>query len=77
MSLFLTTFLIQLAVSVALMTLSYIIMPKPKQEKPEVQDLEEPKAEAGQPIPVVFGTKTVSGLNILWYGEKTTRKYEV
>lgn len=70
-------FLIQLAISVTLSVLAYIIAPKPKQEKPEAQDLQEPKAEAGKPIPVVFGTKTVSGLNILWYGEKTTRKYDV
>ena len=77
MPFFLVPFLIQLAVSVALMTLAYIIAPKPKQEKPEAQDLQEPKAEAGKPIPVVFGTKTVSGLNILWYGEKTTKKYGV
>jgi predicted phage tail protein len=77
MPFFLVPFLIQLAVSVALMTLAYIIAPKPKQEKSEAQDLPEPKAEAGAPIPVVFGTKTVSGLNILWYGEKTTKKYEV
>lgn len=70
-------FLVQLAVSVALSVLAYIIPAKPKQEKPEAQDLKEPKADAGKPIPVVFGTKTVSGLNIPWYGEKTTRKYEV
>lgn len=73
----LVPFLIQLAVSVALMTLAYIIMPKPKAEKPEAQDLQEPKADAGKPIPVVFGTKTVKGLGVLWYGEKTTNKYEV
>lgn len=77
MPFFLVPFLIQLAVSVALMTLAYIIAPKPKQEKPEAQDLQEPDAKAGAPIPVVFGTKTVKGLNILWYGEKTTKKYEV
>lgn len=73
----LVPFLIQLAVSVALSVLAAIILPKPKQEKPEAQDLQEPKAEAGKPIPVVFGTKKVQGLNILWYGEKTTRKYDV
>jgi hypothetical protein len=28
-----------------------------------------PVAEEGRPIPVVFGTVTVTGANVLWYGD--------
>lgn len=69
--------LVQLAVTVTLMVIAYIIMPKPKPQKPEVRDLQNPTADAGRPIPVVFGTKTVKGVNVLWYGEKTTHQYKV
>ncbi|WP_288959812.1 hypothetical protein [uncultured Sulfitobacter sp.] len=71
-------FLVQLAIAVVLAVLSYVLTPKPKRVKPEAaKDLEDPTAEAGRPIPVVFGTVTVTGPNILWYGEKSTKTYEV
>lgn len=73
----LLTFLFQLAIGVALTALAYLLMPKPKVVKPEVRDLERPTADAGRPIPVIFGTQTVKGVNILWYGEKTTKQYTV
>lgn len=57
-------------VGVALLAL---FMPKPKAPKPpEATDLENPVAEAGKPVPVVFGTVTVKGLNVLWFGDKHT-----
>ncbi len=68
---------VQLLVGIALNVIGYLLMPKPKPPKPpELEDLENPTAEAGRPIPVVFGSVTVSGLNILWYGDKeiVTRK---
>lgn len=71
-------FLIQLAVGFALQVIGYLLMGQPKADKPEAaKDLENPTAEAGRPIPVVFGEVEVKGLNVLWYGEKTTRTYEV
>lgn len=64
-------FLVQLAIGVGLQVLGYLLMPKPKQEKPpSVDDLQEPTAEAGRPIPKVFGSVTLKGLNILWFGDK-------
>lgn len=59
------------------LALNLLLAPKVKAPKPEaLKDLESPTAEAGRPIPVVFGTITVKGLNVLWYGEKsfTTKK---
>lgn len=71
-------FLIQLALGVALMIIAYALMPKPKVEKPAASsDLENPTAEAGRPIPVVFGTMKVKGGNILWYGDKGKNDFEV
>jgi hypothetical protein len=46
-------------------------MPRPKTPKPPgATDLANPTAEAGKPLPVVFGTITVKGLNVLWFGDK-------
>lgn len=71
-------FLIMLLVSLALNIVSYLLTPKPKTAKPEAaQDMEDPTAEAGRPIPVVFGTMTVKGLNVLWFGEKRINTYKV
>lgn len=71
-------FFAALAISLAISIISYLIMPKPKAPKPEAaKDLEDPTAEAGRPIPVVFGTMTVKGLNVLWFGDKAKRTYKV
>lgn len=63
--------------AVASVALSLLLAPKVKAPKPEAaKDLEDPTAEAGRPIPVVFGTITVKGLNLLWYGEKSQNTYK-
>jgi hypothetical protein len=65
------------AIAVAISALSMVLMPKPKVQKPDaLKDLENPTAEAGRPIPVVFGTITVKGLNVLWFGDKGSRTYK-
>lgn len=69
---------IPLLIGLVLNVVAYLLMPKPKQPKPEAaKDMDEPTAEAGRPLPVVFGTVTVSGLNVLWYGEKNKSEYQV
>ena len=68
------TFWIQIAIAVATLIISYLIRPKPKKEKPpEVQELKLPTAEAGKPIPVLFGRMKVRSPNVLWFGHKATR----
>jgi hypothetical protein len=53
-------------------------MPRPKQPKPpETEDFEGPTADANRPVPVVFGTLTIKGLNVLWYGDKDKNSYKV
>lgn len=71
-------FWVLLLIVVALTVISYLLMPKPKQPKPgAVQDLDNPTAEAGREIPVIFGTITVKGLNVLDFTEKSIRSYQV
>ena len=70
--------LVALLISVAISIASYIIMPKPKAPKPEAaKDMESPTADAGRPLPVVFGTMTIKGINCLWFGEKYKYSYKV
>lgn len=67
-----------LAVAALSVALNLIFAPRPKAPQPDsTQDLELPTAEAGRPIPVVFGTVRIKGLNILWYGEKSSRQSKV
>ena len=78
MAFFLAGFFTQLLVGVALMVLAFLIMPKPKPEKPEAsRDLDNPTAEAGRPIPVVFGTLYVKGGNVLDYMDKGKRDRQI
>lgn len=70
-------FLAALLISVAIQIVAYIIMPKPKAPKPEAaKEMENPTAEAGIPVPVVFGSKIIKGPNILWYGDKSIRTFK-
>ena len=69
--------LIQLIIGVGLQILGYLLMPKPKAQKPAAaKTMDNPVAEAGKPIPVLFGTDTIKELNFLWYGQKSLREYD-
>lgn len=70
-------FLLSLLLSAALMVISYLLMPKIKQEQQETREMENPTAEAGIPQAVLFGTKTIKGPNCLWFGDKSYRKSKV
>jgi len=59
-------------IGLTLMILGYLLQPKPKPQKPsEVTEMEGPTAEAGKPIPVIFGDIWVKSPNFLWWGDKT------
>lgn len=67
-----------LLLAIVLNVVAYLIAPKPKKVKPEAaKDLEDPTADAGRPIPVVFGTVTVKGLNVLWFGDKGKHSFNL
>lgn len=71
-------FLVQLVIGIALSYVAYLLAPKPKAAKPPaVEDLENPTAEAGRPIPVVFGSMTISSLNNMGYWDKETIRRDV
>jgi hypothetical protein len=58
-----------LAVLVVSALVASALAPKPPAPKPaSLEDFDVPRAEEGRPIPVVFGTVTVTGPNVLWYG---------
>lgn len=71
-------FFVQLAIAIAISVIAYVIMPKPKPPKPEAaKDMDDPTAEAGRPIPVIFGSVLIKGGNVLWFGEKRIHTYKV
>ncbi len=75
---FLAGFFTQLLVGFTLMVLAFLIMPKPRQERPPAsRDLDNPTAEAGRPVPVVFGTLYVQGGNVIDYMDKGKRDTRV
>lgn len=66
------------AISVVINIVAYVLMPKPKGPKPDaVAQMDNPTADAGKPIPVVFGTVWMKEPNILWFGDKGTNTYQV
>ncbi|MGD9599939.1 MAG: hypothetical protein AB7P94_16875 [Steroidobacteraceae bacterium] len=60
----------EIALLVVAAFVSAALAPKPPQPKPAaLADFDVPVAEEGRPIPVVFGTVTLTGPNVLWYGD--------
>ena len=63
-----------LLIGLALNIVAYLILPKPKGPKPEaVKDAEDPEARAGEPIPLLSGSMTIKGLNMLYFAQKSTQ----
>lgn len=67
------TFFIQLALLVVSYFISAALAPKPPVPKPAaIEDFDVPVAEQGRPVLAVFGTVTLTGPNVLWYGDLRT-----
>lgn len=50
--------------------LAYAMSPKPQNAKPAgLGEFQVPTAEVGREIPVLFGTRDISGPNVVWYGD--------
>jgi hypothetical protein len=65
----------QIAIYVGLQILSYLLAPKPKVNTPKpagLGDIDVPVAEVGKTIPVLFGTRELKNINVLWYGNLKT-----
>jgi len=55
---------------VATLALSYLTAPKPKAPAAAgIGDVQAPTAEVGREIPVLFGTRDLTGPNCCWYGD--------
>ena len=49
---------------------SSALVPKPQTRPPAaLEDIEVPTAEEGIEIPVLFGTRDISGPNVVWFGD--------
>lgn len=58
-----------LIVLVVAALVSAALAPKPSTPKPaSLADFDVPTAEEDREIPVVFGTVTITGPNVIWYG---------
>ena len=70
--------LILLAVAVALTAVSVLLTPKPKGPKPaSASDIEDPTNDAGRAMMVVFGEGVIKSPNILGFGDKSVKNYNV
>ena len=70
--------LVALAIAIIVTAVSYILMPKPKQPRPEAaRDGEGATADAGIEIPWLFGTKLVKAPNVLDATDKSLSTYKV
>ena len=60
-------------VFIAALLIGYFITPKPETRPPAgLDEIIAPTAEVGREIPVLFGTKRLSGPNVVWYGDFRT-----
>ena len=58
---------------VVALVISYSLTPKPQNTKPAgLEEIQAPTAEVGREIPVLFGTRDLSGPNVVWYGDLRT-----
>ena len=62
-------FLAQLFVGFALQILGAILRPHAKKPSQPQQDIKKPTADAGRPIPVVFGSVQIKDPNCLYFGQ--------
>lgn len=60
-------------VFIVALVVSYSMVPKPQSQPPAgLGDFQVPTAEEGREIPVLFGTRDITGPNVVWYGDLRT-----
>lgn len=61
------------ALFVVSLVISYATRPKMEKPKPAgLNEISAPTAEVGREIPVLFGTRKITGPNVVWYGDLRT-----
>ena len=64
---------VQIALFVASLVISYLTRPKVKFDSQKPEDVEAgATASAGGEIPVLFGSREITGQNIVWWGDTKT-----
>lgn len=62
--------IIALILMIIAMILSLVLRPKPIPPfAAQLSDFHVPTADAGRPVPVIFGTVLIKGPNVVWYGD--------
>lgn len=65
---------VQVALFVASLVISYLTRPKVKFDSPKHGTIEvNAIATAGVEIPVLFGSREITGQNIVWWGDTRTK----
>lgn len=55
------------------LVISFAMQPKPQSQKAAgIGDIQVPTAEEGREIAVLFGTREMTGPNVVWYGDLKT-----
>lgn len=64
---------VQIGLFVASLVISYLTRPKVKYDSPKPGTIEaKATATAGGEIPVLFGSREITGPNIVWWGDTKT-----
>ena len=68
------------AMLVVSLAISYLTRPRPArmpdQRPPGIGTVTAPTADPGREIPVIFGTRWITGPNVVWYGDLRTEPIE-
>lgn len=65
---------VQIALFVASLVISYLTRPKTNYDAPKPGTFDVGStAQAGGEIPVLFGSREITGQNILWWGDVKTK----
>jgi len=62
-----------IAAVVASFVAAYVFTPRPSAgDPPTAGEFEAPTAEEGREITVIFGTRDIEDMNVVWYGDLST-----
>lgn len=65
---------VQIGLFIASLVISYLTRPKVKFDSPKPGTIEAKAiATAGAEIPVLFGSREITGQNIVWWGDTKTK----